>query len=220
MTFSMSDDEIRVSYNTAKDQKAQVKVLAELNVTTPAVMAAKLRDLGCNVPDFPSVNQRPLRAHDILFDETRARELFAEGKSDLDIAEMLGIGVYAFAAWRRKNGMKRPRGGDMQKMEQKAKPKRCKAQPPMPPEIETPEPEPAPETAGRAETDQRGRPWPCAAGSGGSVPWYRPHRQRHRCAVPVPQRAGDAGRGHNDIYVGFGGWINAEQDRTHGPSDP
>ena len=112
-------------------------------------MAAKLRDLGCNVPDFPSVNQRPLRAHDILFDETRARELFAEGKSDLDIAEMLGIGVYAFAAWRRKNGMKRPRGGDMQKMEQKAKPKRCKAQPPMPPEIETPEPEPAPETAGR-----------------------------------------------------------------------
>ena len=149
MKLAMSDDEIRVSYNTAKDQKAQVKVLAELNVTTPAVMAAKLRDLGCNVPDFPSVNQRPLRAHDILFDETRARELFAEGKSDLDIAEMLGIGVYAFAAWRRKNGMKRPRGGDMQKMEQKAKSKRCKAQPPMPPEVETPEPEPAPETAGR-----------------------------------------------------------------------
>ena len=43
MKFSMSDDEIRVSYNTAKDQKAQVKVLAELNVTTPAAMAAKLR---------------------------------------------------------------------------------------------------------------------------------------------------------------------------------
>ena len=102
MKLAMSDDEIRVSYNTAKDQKAQVKVLADLNVTTPAAMAAKLRDLGCNVPDFPSVNQRPLRAHDILFDEIRARELFAEGKSDLDIAEMLGIGVYAFAAWRRK----------------------------------------------------------------------------------------------------------------------
>lgn len=145
MKFSMSDDEIRVSYNTAKDQKAQVKVLAELNVTTPASMAAKLRELGCDVPDPPSVNQRPLCAHDILFDETRARELFAEGKTDLDIAEMLGIGVYAFASWRRKNGMKRPKGGGMKKMEQKAKSKRCKAQPPMPPEIETPEP--APETA-------------------------------------------------------------------------
>lgn len=151
MKFSMSDDEIRVSYNTAKDQKAQVKVLAELNVTTPAVMAAKLRDLGCNVPDFPSVDQRPLRAHDILFDETRARQS---------------------------------------------------------------------STFVCAETDQRGRPGPCAAGSGGSVPWYRPHRQRNRCAVPVPQRASDDGRGHNDINVGFGGWINAEQDRTHGPSDP
>ena len=149
MKFSMSDDEIRVSYNTAKDQKAQIKILADLNVTTLSAMAAKLRDLGCDVPEPPSVNQRPLRAHDILFDETRARELFAEGKTDLDIAEMLGIGVYAFASWRRKNGLMRPRGGDMTKMEQKAKPKRCKAQPPMPPEIETPEPEPAPETAGR-----------------------------------------------------------------------
>lgn len=140
MKFPMSDDEIRVSYNNAKDQNAQIKILAELNVTTPAVMAAKLRDLGCNVPDFPSVNQQPLRAHDILFDETRARELFAEGKTDLDIAEMLGIGVCAFATWRRENGMMRPRGGDRKKMEQKAKPKHCKAQPPMPPEIETPEP--------------------------------------------------------------------------------
>lgn len=102
MKFAMSDDEIRVSYNTAKDQKAQIKILAELNVTTPTVMAAKLRELGCDVPDPPAVNQRPLRTHDILFDETRARELFAEGKSDLDIAEMVGIGVYAFAAWRRK----------------------------------------------------------------------------------------------------------------------
>ena len=42
MKFSMSDDEIRVSYNTAKDQKAQVKVLAELNVTTPAAMAVSM----------------------------------------------------------------------------------------------------------------------------------------------------------------------------------
>ena len=125
MKFSMCDDEIRVSYNTAKDQKAQIKILAELNVTTPAAMAAKLRELGCDVPDPPSVNQRPLRAHDILFDEIRARELFAEGKSDLDIAEMLGIGVCAFATWRRKNGMKRPKGGDRKKMEQKATAKRC-----------------------------------------------------------------------------------------------
>lgn len=148
MKFPMSDDEIRVSYNTAKDQNAQIKILAELNATTLSAMVAKLRELGCAVPDPPSVNQRPLRAYDIRFDDARARELFAEGKTDLEIAEMLGIGVCAFATWRRENGMMRPKGGNMKKMEQKAKPKRCKAQPPMPPEIETPEPEPAPETAG------------------------------------------------------------------------
>lgn len=142
MKFTMDDAEIRTSYNTAKNQAAQVQVLAELNATTPAAMAAKLRELGCDVPEPPEVKQRPLRAHDVLFDENRVRALFAEGKSDLDIAEMLGISVSTFAAWRRKNGMKRLRGGNMS-----AWSKPGHAQPPMPPEVETPVPEPAPETA-------------------------------------------------------------------------
>ena len=148
MKFTMSDDEIRVSYNTAKDRKAQIKVLAELNATTPAVMAAQLRELGCDVPVLPKVNQRPLRAHDVLFNEDRARALFAEGKTDLEIAEMLGVSVYAFATWRRKNGMKRPKGGERWEMQKPPKSKVCKAQPPTPPEAEFPAPEPAPETAG------------------------------------------------------------------------
>lgn len=134
----MDDTEIRTSYNTAKNQAAQVQVLAELNAVTPSAMAAKLRELGCDVPEMPEVKQRPLRAHDVLFDENRARALFAEGKSDLDIAEMLGISVSTFAAWRRKNGMKRLRGGNMS-----AWSKPGHAQPPMPPEAETPEPETA-----------------------------------------------------------------------------
>lgn len=138
MKFTMDDTEIRTSYNTAKDPKSQIKVLAELNVTTPSAIAAKLRELGCDVPDMPEVKQRPLRAHDVLFDEDRARALFAEGKCDLDIAEMLGISIKQFAEWRRKNGMKRPRGGNMS-----AWSKPGHAQPPMPPEAETPEPETA-----------------------------------------------------------------------------
>lgn len=147
MKFTMSDDEIRVSYNTAKDQKAQIQVLADLNATTPAVMAAKLRELGCDVPEITEVKQKPLRAHDVFFDENRARALFAEGKSDLDISEMLGISVYAFAAWRRKSGMKRPKGGALQNRTKRTNPAPCRAQPPMPPEAEMPAPEPAPETA-------------------------------------------------------------------------
>ena len=148
MKFTMDDTEIRTSYNTAKNQAAQVQVLAELNAVTPSAMAAKLRELGCDVPEMPKVNQRPLRAHDVLFNEDRARALFAEGKSDLDIAEMLGISVSTFAAWRRKNGMKRPMGGAAPRKDRTAaKQKPCKAQPPIPPEAETPAPEPAPETA-------------------------------------------------------------------------
>lgn len=148
MKFTMDDAEIRTSYNTAKNQAAQVQVLSELNAVTPAAMAAKLRELGCDVPEPPEVNQRPLRAHDVLFDENRARALFAEGKTDLEIAEMLGVSVYAFATWRRKNGMKRPKGGERLEMQKPPKSKVCKAQPPTPPEAELPAPEPAPETAG------------------------------------------------------------------------
>ena len=148
MKFTMDDAEIRTSYNTAKNQAAQVQVLAELNAVPQAVMAEKLRELGCDVPVLQEVKQKPLRAKEVLFDENRARALFAEGKSDLEIAEMLGISVYAFATWRRKNGMKRPKGGERLEMQKPPKSKVCKAQPPTPPEAETPAPEPAPETAG------------------------------------------------------------------------
>lgn len=116
MKFTMDDTEIRTSYNTAKNQTAQVQVLAELNAVPQAVMAEKLRELGCDVPVLQEVKQKPLRAKEVLFDENRARALFADGKSDLEIAEMLGISVYAFATWRRKNGMKRPKGGERLEM--------------------------------------------------------------------------------------------------------
>ena len=170
MKFTMDDAEIRTSYNTAKDPKAQIKVLAELNVTTPSAIAAKLRELGCDVPDMPEVKQRPLRAHDVLFDEDLARALFAEGKSDLDIAEMLGISVSTFAAWRRKNGMKRPMGGAApRKARTAAKQKPCKAQPPMPPEAETPAPEPAPETAAPGSQPLMSSPKPTSAAALGRV---------------------------------------------------
>ena len=160
----MDDTEIRTSYNTAKNQAAQVQVLAELNATTPAAMAAKLRELGCNVPEMPEVKQRPLRAHDVLFDEARARALFAEGKSDLDIAEMLGISVSVFVSWRRSNGMTRPRGGNMS-----AWSKPGHAQPPMPPEAETPAPEPAPETAAPGSQPLMSAPKPTSAAALGRV---------------------------------------------------
>ena len=164
MKFTMDDTEIRTSYNTAKNQAAQVQVLAELNAVTPSAMAAKLRELGCDVPEMPEVKQRPLRAHDVLFDEARARALFAEGKSDLDIAEMLGISVSVFVSWRRSNGMERPRGGNMSAWR-----KPGHAKPPMPPEAETPAPEPAPETAAPRSQPLMSAPKPTSAAALGRV---------------------------------------------------
>ena len=133
----MPDDELTVMWRQAKDQREQVKILAELNGVSTAVMAEKLTALGCQLPELPAAWLRgvpPLKAKDPIFDPDRARALFAEGKSDLEIAEMLGISVYAFATWRRKNGMKRPKGGEIWEMQNPPKSKGCKAQPPTPPE--------------------------------------------------------------------------------------
>ena len=150
----MPDDELTVMWRQAKDQREQVKILAELNGVSTAVMAERLTELGCQLPELPAAWLRgvpPLKAKDPIFDLDRARALFAEGKSDLEIAEMLGCSEYQFARWRRNNGLRRDTGAAAHKAPRKArKPQRspCQSKPPMPPEVETPEPVPAPETAG------------------------------------------------------------------------
>lgn len=155
----MPDDELTVMWRQAKDQREQVKILAELNGVSTAVMAEKLRGLGCELPELPSSwlhGVPPLKAKDPIFDMDRARALFAEGKSDLEIAEMLGCSEYQFARWRRKNGMRRAIGPSAHKAPRKARmPQRssCQPKPPMPPEVETPEQVPSPETAGGGSQD-------------------------------------------------------------------
>ena len=163
----MPDDELTVMWRQAKDQREQVKILAELNGVSTAVMAEKLRGLGCELPELPASwlhGVPPLKAKAPIFDMDRARALFAEGKSDLDIAEMLGCSVTQFAVWRRKNGLRRDTGAAAHKAPRKArKPQRsaCQSKPPMPPEVEIPEPVPAPETAGgcsQAQLAASGKP--------------------------------------------------------------
>lgn len=141
----MDDGELTVMWRQAKDQREQVKILAELNGVSTAVMAEKLRGLGCELPELPASwlhGVPPLKAKDPIFDLDRARALFAEGKSDLEIAEMLGCSVAQFAVWCRKNGLRRDTGAAAHKEPRKARkknPPACKAKPPMPPEVETPE---------------------------------------------------------------------------------
>ena len=91
--MQMTDDEIRSSMRRAKHPAEQVKVLAELNACSEAEVRAKLEELGIAAPaKKPKVWK---------FDTDRARQLLAEGRTDLEAAEMLGISKQTFGDWRR-----------------------------------------------------------------------------------------------------------------------
>ena len=95
--MQMTDDEIRSSMRRAKHPAEQVKVLAELNACSEAEVRAKLEELGIAVPaKKPKVWK---------FDTDRARQLLAEGRTDLEAAEMLGISKQTFGDWRRAMGL-------------------------------------------------------------------------------------------------------------------
>lgn len=141
MNYEMSDDEIRVSYNTAKRKPDQVKVLAELNAVTVPKMRQKLLELGCDMQAStkarkPSVqsSRGPRKAP---VDEARAMELYHAGKSDLDMAEMLGVSIYRVRQWRYDNNLMRECGAAAHKS-RRGGTSACRAEPPTPPEAETP----------------------------------------------------------------------------------
>lgn len=87
----MTDDEIRSSMRKAKDPAEQVKVLAELNACSETEIRVKLEELGIAAP------VRKPKAW--KFDTDRARQLLAEGRTDLEAAEMLGISKQTFGDW-------------------------------------------------------------------------------------------------------------------------
>ena len=89
----MTDDEIRSSMRKAKNPTEQVKVLAELNACSEAEIRVKLEDLG-----IAATARKPKVWK---FDTERARQLLAEGRTDLEAAEMLGISKQTFGDWRR-----------------------------------------------------------------------------------------------------------------------
>lgn len=91
--MQMTDDEIRSSMRKAKNPAEQVKVLAELNACGEAEVRAQLEQLGIAIPA-----KKPKAWK---FDTARAAQLLAEGKTDLEAAEMLGITKQTFSSWRR-----------------------------------------------------------------------------------------------------------------------
>lgn len=97
--MQMSDNEILGNYRRAKDQKAQVKILADLNAVSEPEMAEKLRSLGIKVPG------RAAKESSSSVDWLRARQLYDEGQSDLEIAEQLGCSKQTLANWRKREGL-------------------------------------------------------------------------------------------------------------------
>ena len=100
----MSDAEIATGYRTAKNKTKQIGVLAELNDVSRRTMEDKLVELGLLV----KTGGEPLPApapEAAPFDETRAQELYAEGRDDLAISEMLGVSKAVFSKWRKGQGL-------------------------------------------------------------------------------------------------------------------
>lgn len=95
--MQMTDDEIRSSMRKAKNPGGQVKVLAELNACGESEVRAKLEQLGIEIPATKPKTWK--------FDTSRASQLLAEGKTDLEAAEMLGITKLTFSSWRRAMGL-------------------------------------------------------------------------------------------------------------------
>ena len=103
----MSDTEIATGYRTAKNKTKQIGVLAELNAVSHKAMEEKLVELGLMEKTGGGGEPLPAQTTEAApFDETRARELYAEGRDDLAISEMLGVSKAVFAKWRKSQGLR------------------------------------------------------------------------------------------------------------------
>ena len=98
----MGAKEIVASYRTAKNPKAQIGVLADLNGCSKKEIEEILVQLGA----MKGAEKKKPNPRKINVDEERARELLAQGMTDEEAAAALGIGTHKFAEWRREEGLK------------------------------------------------------------------------------------------------------------------
>lgn len=86
-TFPWPEDEIVASYRSALDKKAQIKILADLNVCKVQDIRELLIEHGEDLPEV----RRDLRVLKwTVQEETQLRQLAVEGKSAAEIAELMG----------------------------------------------------------------------------------------------------------------------------------
>lgn len=100
--LQMSAQEIVTSYKTAADPKKQIRTLAELNACTAGEIEAVLIQLGAMEK---SDRKRP-HPRAVQVDGDKARELLAQGLTDEETADALGVGLGKFRDWRRGEGIR------------------------------------------------------------------------------------------------------------------
>ena len=163
--MEMDKSEIAVSFRLAKDKKAQIKMLADLNLCSPWHIATLLDEMGelrqhDLTPDMFSNHFTPVggskktkprgqKRPRVVMDEIRAMELYKDGLDDLAMSEALGVGVCRVEEWRKRMHLK------TQKRRKKAENVKKETKPAQPPEqaeqyqtaTATAEPAAAPETS-------------------------------------------------------------------------
>ena len=98
----MGAREIVASYRTAKNPKAQIGVLADLNGCSEKEIEEILIQLGA----MKGTEKKKPNPRKINVDGEQARELLEQGLTDEEAAAALGIGTHKFAEWRREAGLK------------------------------------------------------------------------------------------------------------------
>lgn len=128
--MEMDKNEIAVSFRLAKDKKAQIETLADLNLCSPYEIAKVLDEMGAlqgsrlrlemfsgkktyrPVAGDPAYaiqradSMRRTRPHKPV-DEERALELWREGASDQEMMAALGASRWAVEQWRKERGLMR-----------------------------------------------------------------------------------------------------------------
>ena len=98
----MGAKEIVASYRTARNPKAQIGVLADLNGCSQKEIEEVLMQLGAMKP----AERKKPNPRKIDVDAAAARELLKQGMTDEEAAAALDIGVHKFAEWRREEGIR------------------------------------------------------------------------------------------------------------------
>ena len=93
--MTMTNEEIVRHYRQAADKSAEIRVLADLNVTDRNEIIAILEDAGEVLPGKHRAGKL----------DGKIKPLYEQGLNDAEIAERLGCSATAVAKWRKRNGL-------------------------------------------------------------------------------------------------------------------